>query len=98
MFDNIITALIQALGFSAVFGYFVYQLLFEEKKTIQEKTKIINNKVLSRNNSNQSMKKGLFYRKSESLEVTKPKKSGFFNRIFKTEQEEVKSIKKRWFN
>ena len=33
MFDNLGTALVQALGFFAVFGFFVYQTLFADKKT-----------------------------------------------------------------
>ena len=33
MFDNLETALIQALGFFSVFGFFVYQTLFANKKT-----------------------------------------------------------------
>ena len=32
MFDNIGTALVQAIGFFAVFGFFVYQTLFADKK------------------------------------------------------------------
>ena len=31
MFDNLGTALVQALGFFAVFGFFVYQTLFADK-------------------------------------------------------------------
>ena len=32
MFDNLETALIQAFGFFAIFGFFVYQTLFANKK------------------------------------------------------------------
>ena len=32
MFDNLETALIQALGFFAIFGFFAYQTLFATKK------------------------------------------------------------------
>ena len=32
MFDNLGTALVQALGFFAVFGFFVYQTLFADRK------------------------------------------------------------------
>ena len=32
MFDNLETALIQALGFFVVFSFFVYQTLFSAKK------------------------------------------------------------------
>ena len=33
MFDNLGTALLQALGLFTVFGFFVYQTLFADKKT-----------------------------------------------------------------
>ena len=32
MFDNLGTALVQAFGFFAVFGFFVYQTLFADRK------------------------------------------------------------------
>ena len=32
MFDNLVTALVQALGFFAIFGFFVYQTLFADSK------------------------------------------------------------------
>ena len=32
MFDNLGTALVQALGFFAVFSFFVYQTLFADRK------------------------------------------------------------------
>ena len=35
MFENIGTALVQAVGFFGVFGFFVYQLLSDGKKQIQ---------------------------------------------------------------
>ena len=38
MFDNIGTALVQAIGFFGVFGYFVYQLLSDGKKPIKNKS------------------------------------------------------------
>ena len=44
MFDNLGTALVQALGFFAVFGFFVYQTLFADSKPknskLNSKTKI----------------------------------------------------------
>ena len=51
MFDNIGTALVQAVGFFGVFGYFVYQLLSDGKKPIQNQSKppvkkVIQNKDL----------------------------------------------------
>ena len=37
MFDNLGTAIIQALGFFAIFGFFVYQTLFADKKNKNSK-------------------------------------------------------------
>ena len=39
MFENIGTALVQAVGFFGVFGFFVYQLLSDGKKPIQTQLK-----------------------------------------------------------
>jgi len=39
MFDNLGTALVQALGFFAVFGFFVYQTLFADSKPQKFKIK-----------------------------------------------------------
>ena len=38
MFDNLGTALVQALGFFAVFGFFVYQTLFADRKPKNSKS------------------------------------------------------------
>ena len=38
MFDNLGTALIQAIGFFAVFGFFVYQTLFVDRKPKNSKS------------------------------------------------------------
>ena len=51
MFDNLGTALVQALGFFAVFGFFVYQTLFADSKpknskSNPKKTKISDKKEL----------------------------------------------------
>ena len=45
MFENIGTALVQALGFFIVFGFFVYQLLSDGKKPIQTQLKSSMKKV-----------------------------------------------------
>ena len=39
MFDNLGTALVQASGFFAVFGFFVYQTLFADNKPKNSKSK-----------------------------------------------------------
>ena len=69
MFDNLGTALVQALGFFAVFGFFVYQTLFADSKPKNsklnpKKTKISNTKELIK----KEPKKGLFNRKSKPVE------------------------------
>ena len=69
MFDNLGTALVQALGFFAVFGFFVYQTLFADRKpknlkSNPKKTKISDTKESIKKES----KKGLFNRKSKPVE------------------------------
>jgi len=83
MFENFGTAIVQAVGFFGVFGFFVYRLL-------SEKVSSNSLKVNSRNKSSipvkstTSEKKGLFGRKKnveQSIEVKKKeKKKGWFNR------------------
>ena len=61
MFDNIGTALVQAVGFFGVFGFFVYQLLSDGKKPIQTQLKSPIKKVnKSMDSINKPKKKGLF--------------------------------------
>ena len=81
MFDNLGTALVQAVGFFGVFGFFVYQLLSDGKKTINTKLKSPKKKVIeSKNIKEKSKKKRFFGRKDVTLEVSaKPKKKkGWF--------------------
>ncbi|MDC3069580.1 hypothetical protein OA006_00685, partial [Prochlorococcus sp. AH-736-D21] len=73
MFENIGTALVQALGFFAVFGFFVYQTLFVDKipknsKLNPKKTKISDTKESIK----KEPKKGLFNRKSKPVENNLP--------------------------
>ena len=73
MFDNLGTALVQALGFFTVFGFFVYQTLFAESKPKNSKinppkTKISKTKELIK----KEPKKGLFNRKSKPIEENLP--------------------------
>ena len=81
MFDNIGTALVQAIGFFGVFGFFVYQLLSDGKKTTNNQLKKYTKKVNESNNlKEKSKKKGLFGKKIEPIkEDVKPKKKGWFN-------------------
>ena len=99
MFDNIGTALVQAVGFLSVFGFFVYQLLSDGKKPIQTQLKSPIKKVnKSMDSFDKPEKRGLFGRKKEPIKVdVKPKKKGLFGK----KVEPVKAIeepkKKGWF-
>ena len=73
MFENFGTALVQAVGFFGVFGFFVYRLLSEKvsSNSLKENTKNKTSKSLKANNSE---KRGLFGRKKEAdrnIEVKK---------------------------
>ena len=100
MFDNIGTALVQAVGFFCVFGFFVYQLLSDGKKPIQTQLKSSIKKVnKSIDTNDKTKKKGLFGRKNEPKKVdVKQKKKGLFGR--KVEPVEVfeEPKKKGWFS
>ena len=89
MFDNIGTALVQAVGFFGVFGFFVYQLLSDGKKPIQTQLKSPTKKVNKTIDSiDKPEKRGLFGRKKEPIKVdVKPKKKGLFGK--KVEQVKV---------
>ena len=92
MFDNLGTALVQALGFFAVFGFFVYQTLFADNKP--KKTKISDKKESFK----KEPKKRLFNRKSKPVEENLPvQKKGLFGRKKEVIKEEIKPKKKGWF-
>ena len=99
MFDNLGTALVQAVGFLAVFGFFVYQTLFADNKPKNsklnpKKTKISDTKELNK----KEPRKGLFNRKSQSVEENLPvQKKGLFGRKKEVIKEEIKPKKKGWF-
>ena len=99
MFDNLGTALVQALGFFAVFGFFVYQTLFADikpknSKLNSKKTKIPKTKESIKKDS----KKSLFNRKSKPVEENLPvQKKGLFGRKKEVIKEEIKPKKKGWF-
>ena len=82
MFDNIGTAIVQAIGFFGVFGFFVYQLLSDSQKPIKTQLKPTIKKV----NESKALKdkpkeKGLFGRKrAQNKQDMKPKKKGIFGR------------------
>ncbi len=99
MFDNIGTALVQAVGFFGVFGYFVYQLLSDGKKTIQNQSKSSVKKVNQNKDLNDRPKKqGLFGRKKELItEDVKPKKKGLFGKKVEPVKVVEEPKKKGWF-
>ena len=99
MFDNLGTALVQALGFFAVFGFFVYQTLFADNKPKNSK---LNPKKTKTTKTKESIKKqpkkGLFSRNSKPVEDNLPvQKKGLFGRRKEVIKEEIKQKKKGWF-
>ena len=99
MFDNIGTALVQAIGFFGVFGYFVYQLLSDGKKPIQNQSKSPVKKVNKKKDlEDRPKKQGLFGRKKELItEDVKPKKKGLFGKKVEPEKVLEEPMKKGWF-
>ena len=99
MFDNLGTALVQALGFFVIFGFFVYQTLFADKKNKKSKLnpKKPNISVV-KESIKKEPKKGLFNRKSKPVEENLPvQKKGLFGRKKEVIEEEIKPKKKGWF-
>ena len=99
MFDNLGTALVQALGFFAVFGFFVYQTLFADSKPKNSK---LGPKKTKTSETKQSIKKEpkkvLFSRKSKPVEENLPvQKKGLFGRKKEVIEQEIKPKKKGWF-
>ena len=82
MFENFGTAIVQAIGFFGVFGFFIYRLL-SEKVTNNSQIQNTNKKISKPVKKLNSEKKGLFGRKKnveENLEVKKEVKKGWFKR------------------
>ena len=99
MFENIGTALVQAVGFFGVFGFFVYQLLSDGKKTNQTQLRSPIKKVnKSMNLVEKTEKKGLFGRKKEPIKADiKPKKKGLFGKKLEPVIVPEEPKKKGWF-
>ena len=99
MFENIGTALVQAVGFFGIFGIFVYQLLSDGKKPIQTQLKSPLKKVnKSMDLVDKTEKKGLFGRKKEPIKVdVKPKKKGLFGKKVEPVKVTEEPKKKGWF-
>ena len=83
MFENFGTAIVQAVGFFGVFGFFVYRLLSERisSDSPKENPKKISSKL---DKDVRSEKKGLFGRKKKvelnTYENKKENKKGWFRR------------------
>ena len=79
MFENFGTAIVQALGFFAVFGFFIYRLLSEKvsNNSLKDNTQKPVKRIASEN-------KGLFGRKrkvEENIDIQKKEnKKGWFKR------------------
>ena len=100
MFDNLGTALVQALGFFAVFGYFVYQTLFADNKPKNSK---LNPKKINKSETKESIKKepkkGLFNKKSKPVEENLLfQKKGLFGRKKEVIKKDTEPKKNGWFN
>ena len=77
MFNNFGNVLVQLVGFLGVFGFFIYQLLSENKNDLSSSTTPTTQKNSSTKKIN-SPRKGLFGRqKKVKEEITKPKKRWF---------------------
>tara|TARA_Y100001933_G_C18651155_1_gene418637 strand:+ start:215 stop:451 length:237 start_codon:yes stop_codon:yes gene_type:complete len=77
MFENLGTALIQLLGFLGVFGFFIFQLLKDNKN---DGSFLKNNNIKQNKNTKKDIptKKGLFRRQTKTTdEVVTPKRGWF---------------------
>ena len=98
MFDNLGNALVQAFGFFAVFGFFVYQTLFADNKPQNSKLNSKKAKIPDTKSIKKEPKKGLFNRKSKPVEENLPvQKKGLFGRKKEVIREDIKPKKKGWF-
>ena len=99
MFDNLGTALVQALGFITVFGFFVYQTLFADSKTKNSKSNPKKTKISDKKESiKKESKKGLFKRTSKPVEENLlVQRKGLFGRKKEVIKEEINPKKKGWF-
>ena len=82
MFENFSTAIIQAVGFFGVFGFFVYRLI-SEKSTSNISKENTKNKTSKSIKTENTKKKGLFGMKKnakQNIEVKKENKKGWFKR------------------
>ena len=93
MFDNLGTALVQALGFFTIFGFFVYQTLLVDKKPKKSQISKINKY------EKKELNNGLFSRKIKPVqEDLTVKKRSLFSRKKEIVQDDNKPKKKGWFD
>ena len=99
MFDNLGTALVQAVGFFGVFGFFVYQLLSDDKKSTNTELKSSRKKINeSKEVKEKTKKNGLFGRKVKPIkEEIKPKRKRIFGRKEEPTEVLAKPKNKGWF-
>ena len=99
MFDNLGTALVQAVGFFGVFGFFVYQLLLDSKTKNKTQLKFTKkNSNQSKNTNDKPKNKSLFGKKTEPIKKEfKPRGKGLFGRKVETVEVLEKPKKKGWF-
>ena len=99
MFNNLGTALVQALCFFAIFGFFVYQTLFADSKPKNSKSNPKKTNISETKESiKKETKKGLFNRKSKPVEENSPvQKKGLFGRKKEVIREDINPKKKGWF-
>ena len=99
MFDNIGTAIVQAIGFFVVFGFFVYQLLSDGKQRNNTELKpYIKKQNESKVSKDNSKKKELFGTKKQSIKLDdKPRRKGLFGKKVERLNVLEKPKKKGWF-
>ena len=78
MFENFGTAIVQAVGFFGVFGFFVYQLISEKKPDNSSNNDSIRKSTKPTIKS--KPKKSLFSRNKKIEVKPEPKKKGWFSR------------------
>ena len=82
MFENFGTAIVQAVGFFGVFGFFVYRLLSEKVSNnfSKENTKIKSSKPIKSANFENKRFFGRKKNVEKKIEIKKENKKGWFNR------------------
>ena len=84
MFDNLGTALVQAIGFLSVFAFFVYQILFTDRNPNITKSNSSkkDSKDFKTSNNKKAFEKGLFKSKKKSIQEDLKPKMNLLKSIF----------------